>query len=371
MPEINNLAAFYAFSGGALWLLGSLLLIGFDKVNIQGGRWLGAFYGILACTFTQLFLEGFRIEENLIIHLLELPRWAMLPCLFMAVSYYVLPATPKKGWILHFVPFLAFLLFSLVYLIPNLFNEQNNMPALPASVGDIVRYFFLVQTILYWILCYYLFRSHQKNIKMLASFTEKIDLEWLKYLLMSVLFLIFIRILAISSNLVASLAPILYFLGIILIAYSTLSQKSIYAIESNIPKEKDGMNLKKVLHERLTPEQVDELKSILLRKTVDEKLYLDPSLTLSKLSGEIGVSTHELSYILNSGLGKSFYQFINELRTEEAKSLLLSDDLKHLDLLGIAIRAGFNSKTTFYTTFKKATNLTPKEYIKANSKTVS
>lgn len=371
MPELNHLTAIHAFSGGALWLLGSLLLIGFDKANAQGGRWLGAFYSILACTFTQLFLEEFRVGGALLIHLLEVPRWAVLPSLYMAVSYYVSPSKPKKRWILHFVPFLAFLLFSLVYLIPNLFNEQNNMPTLPASVGHIVRYLFLVQTIFYWILCFYLFRSHQKNIKMLASFTEKIDLEWLKYLLMSVLFLIFIRILAISSNSVASLAPILYFLGIILVAYSTLSQKSIYAIESNIPKAEDSANPKKASNERLTTEQVAQLKSIVLRKTIDEKLYLDPSLTLSMLSGEIGISTHELSYILNSGLGKSFYQFINELRTEEAKSLLLSDDLKHLDLLGIAIRAGFNSKTTFYTTFKKATNLTPKEYIQANSKTVS
>lgn len=125
----------------------------------------------------------------------------------------------------------------------------------------------------------------------------------------------------------------------------------------------------KVLNERLTAEQVEELKSIVTRKTDSEKLYLDPSLTLSVLSGKIGISTHELSYVLNNGLGKSFYQFINELRTEEAKSLLLSEDTKHLDMLGVAIRAGFNSKTTFYTTFKKATKLTPKEYIKANSKT--
>ncbi|GAA4780761.1 hypothetical protein GCM10023231_04900 [Olivibacter ginsenosidimutans] len=150
-------------------------------------------------------------------------------------------------------------------------------------------------------------------------------------------------------------------------AYSTLTQKSIYAIETYQPSEKDEITPKKVLNERLTADQVEELKYLVMRKTVDEKLYLDPSLTLSVLSAKTGISTHELSYVLNNGLGKNFYQFINELRTEEAKLLLLSKDTKHLDLLGIAIRAGFNSKTTFYTTFKKATNLTPKEYIKANS----
>ncbi|WP_353140487.1 helix-turn-helix domain-containing protein [Pseudopedobacter sp.] len=365
MSEINTLAAFYAFSSGALWLLGSLLFMGFDKVNIQANRWLGAFYYILACTFTQLFLEGFGIGGSFLIHLLELPRWAMLPCLYMAVNSYVSPSLPKKKWFFHFVPFLLFLIFSLVYLMPNLFNEQNDL--LPSWIGFIVRYFFFIQTIYYWILCFSLLRRHQKNLKMVASFTEKIDLEWLRYLLISVLFLIFIRILSISNIQATYFSPILYFLGIILLAYSTLTQKSIYAIETYHPAEKDEIAPKKALNERLTPEQVEGLKYIVMRKTVDEKLYLDPSLTLSALSDKIGINTHELSYVLNNGVGKNFYQFINELRTEEAKSLLLSEDTKHLDMFGVAIRAGFNSKTTFYTTFKKATKLTPKEYIKANS----
>jgi len=367
MSEINTLAAFYAFSGGALWLLGSLVFIGFDKVNIQANRWLGAFYCIMACAFTQLFLEGFGIGGSFLLHLLELPRWAMLPCLYMAVTYYTSPSLPKKDWLIHFVPFLLFLLFSLVYLMPIMFNAQSHLPALPSWIGFIVRYFFFGQMVYYWIVCFVLLRRHQKNVKMIASFTEKINMEWLKYLLISVLVLILIRILSISNIHVTYYSPILYFLGIILLAYSTLTQKSIYAIETYQPEEKDETAPKKVLNERLTLEQVEELKLIIMRKTVGEKLYLDPSLTLSVLSAKIGISTHELSYVLNNGVGKSFYQFINELRTEEAKTLLLSEDTRHLDMLGVAIRAGFNSKTTFYTTFKKATNLTPKEYIKANS----
>jgi AraC-like DNA-binding protein len=368
MSEINTLASFYAFSGGALWLLGFLLFIGFDKANPQANQWLGAFYCILACNFTQLFLEGFEIGGSFLIHLLELPRWAMLPCLYEAVNYYVSPSSSKRDRLLHFVPFLLFLVFSLVYLMPNLFNEQNHLAVLPPWIRFIVQYFFFGQMVYYWIVCFFLLRHHQKNLKTVASFTEKIDLEWLRYLLISVLFLILIRILSISNIHVTYFPPILYFFGIILLAYSTLTQKSIYAIETYQLVEKVEIAPKKKLNERLTNEQVKELKSIVMRKTVDEKLYLDPSLTLSALSDKTGISIHELSYVINNGLGKNFYQFINELRTEDAKSLLLSEDVKHLDMFGVAIRAGFNSKTTFYTTFKKATKLTPKEYIKANSK---
>lgn len=367
MSDINILAIFYAFSGGALWLLGSLSFLGVNRVNARADKWLGAFYCILACTFTQLFLEGFGIGGSFLIHLLELPRWAMFPCLYMAVQSYVSPSSPKKDWFLHFVPFLLFLIFSLVYLMPDLFSGENHLPVLPPWIRFTIQYFFSGQMIYYWIICFFLLRRHQKNLKMVASFTEKIDLQWLRYLLISMLFLILIRILSISNIHVTNYSPILYFLGIILLAYSTLTQKSIYAIETYQPAEKDEIVPKKTPNERLTTEQVEEVKYIVMQKTVDEKLYLDPSLTLSVLSNKIGISTHELSYVLNNGLGKNFYQFINELRTDEAKLLLLSEDTKHLDMLGVAIRAGFNSKTTFYTTFKKATNLTPKEYIKANS----
>lgn len=369
MSEINSLAAFHAFSSGALLLLGSLLLAGLDRVNIKASRWLGVFYIILACSFTQLFLEGFQIDNNFLIHLLELPRWTLLPCLYMAVTYYVSPFRAKKDWILHFVPFLLFLLFSLVYLIPSIFNEQTRLPVLPIWIIFFIRYFFYVQIVFYWLVCYSLLRDHQRNVRMIASFTEKIDLEWLKYLLISVLFLILIRALSIIEVSVTDYTAILYFVGTILLAYSTLTQKSVYTIQTDQPQEKEETIVKKIVSERLTAEQVEELKNIVMRKTMDEKLYLDPGLTLLALSDKTGISTHELSYTLNNGIGKSFYQYINELRTEEAKILLLSADTKHLDILGVAIRAGFTSKTTFYTTFKKVTNLTPKEYIKANSAT--
>ncbi|WP_257658759.1 helix-turn-helix domain-containing protein [Parapedobacter lycopersici] len=367
MADINAVAIFYAFSGGALWLLGSLSLLGINRVNASADRWLSLFYFILACTFTRVSLEEFNVGSELLRHLLELPTWAMLPCLYMAVRHYASPSLPKKGWPLHFVPVLLFLLFSLVYLMPVLLNKRDHLPVLPSWVAFIVRYFFFVQMVYYWGACFVLLRRHQRNIKQVASFTDKIDLEWLRYLLISMLFLILIRMLSMANMQVTHYAPFLYFLGIILLAYSTLRQKSIYAIEAYRVAEKDGMASKKVRNERLTLEQVEELKNIVMRRTTDEKLYLDPGLTLSVLSERIGIGTHELSYVLNNGVGKNFYQFINELRTEEAKSLLLSEDARRLDMLGIAVRAGFNSKTTFYTTFKKITNLTPKEYIQANT----
>jgi AraC-like DNA-binding protein len=53
------------------------------------------------------------------------------------------------------------------------------------------------------------------------------------------------------------------------------------------------------------------------------------------------------------------------MRIAEAKKILLSEQHRHLDMVGIAIRAGFNSKTTFNTTFKRLTSQTPTEFLKS------
>jgi Response regulator containing CheY-like receiver domain and AraC-type DNA-binding domain len=191
---------------------------------------------------------------------------------------------------------------------------------------------------------------------------------WLKYLLIALLFMIVVRLLALVHFAFSSIAPILYFMGTVALGYATLTQRSIYTVEpiENLLNQTEHKKIK--AEERLTAEQVDILKEKLLRKTAAEKLYRDPGLTLSSLADHIGINPHDLSYIINSGLKKNFYQFINELRTEEAKILLLSEEAKRLDMYGIAISAGFNSRTTFYNSFKKTTGITPTEYIKVHGK---
>ena len=367
LSDIHILPIFYAFCAGATSLLAVLCLSGFNRIDIRAERWLGVFYIIMACTFTRIFLELFGIGSTYLLQLLELPTWAMLPCLYIAIHYFTRAEITRKVLFIHFIPFFIFLLFSLTYFVMGVMNKAIPLPALPGWFRLLIQYFFSAQMIFYWIVCLILLLRHQKNIKMLASYTEKIDLHWLKMLLISIFFVILIRLLSMTNHQVTNFAPILYFITILVLAYFTLTQRSIYAIETPNTRENEETKIDKPIHERLSENQVGALKSIVLQKTLEEKLYLDPLLTLKGLSDKIGLNTHELSYVLNNGIGKSFYHFINEMRTEEAKSLLLSEDMKHFDMLGIAIRAGFNSKTTFYTTFKKLTGLTPKEYMKANS----
>ncbi|WP_421799901.1 helix-turn-helix domain-containing protein [Haliscomenobacter sp.] len=92
----------------------------------------------------------------------------------------------------------------------------------------------------------------------------------------------------------------------------------------------------------------------------DRQLFKNPNLKLQDLAQELRLSPHQLSQFLNDNLGKNFTQFINEYRIHEACKLLETDTL--LSIEGIGDEVGFNSKSTFFSTFKKVKGLTPAKY---------
>ncbi|KQC01354.1 helix-turn-helix transcriptional regulator [Pedobacter sp. Hv1] len=95
----------------------------------------------------------------------------------------------------------------------------------------------------------------------------------------------------------------------------------------------------------------------------EQQIYKNPDLTLTLLAKELNVRPQFLSQLLNDNLNKSFNQFINEYRVEEAKRLL--KEATHLKIDTIGTACGFNSSSTFYNTFKKITGFTPSNYVKA------
>ncbi len=66
--------------------------------------------------------------------------------------------------------------------------------------------------------------------------------------------------------------------------------------------------------------------------------------------------------IINTKMNLSFYELINNHRIEEVKRLISDDKNKVYSLLALAFEAGFSSKTSFNTIFKKSEGMTPSEY---------
>ncbi|MCU0348885.1 MAG: helix-turn-helix transcriptional regulator, partial [Saprospiraceae bacterium] len=94
----------------------------------------------------------------------------------------------------------------------------------------------------------------------------------------------------------------------------------------------------------------------------DERLYLEPELTLSDLARRLQTNASVLSAVVNRAFGKNFNDFVNEYRVEAVKRLLEDPKASHLSLLGIGLECGFNSKSTFNRAFRKVTGVAPSEW---------
>lgn len=115
---------------------------------------------------------------------------------------------------------------------------------------------------------------------------------------------------------------------------------------------------------QLQPAYVDEVIKKLTYRMEVEKTYRDEELSLQVLAEKLSVTPHHLSQILNEKLNKSFSDYINTYRIEEAKKLLADDKNGHRKVLTIAFDVGFNTKAAFNYAFKKYTGMTPTQYRK-------
>lgn len=95
-----------------------------------------------------------------------------------------------------------------------------------------------------------------------------------------------------------------------------------------------------------------------------EKPYLDPNLTLVKLSKQLGLKSKDLSQVINQSTGENYSLFISKLRIEEAKRLLSLPEYKHYKIAAIAYDSGFNSLSSFNTSFAKLVGMSASEFRK-------
>lgn len=126
-------------------------------------------------------------------------------------------------------------------------------------------------------------------------------------------------------------------------------------IETKKKYQKSGLSDLEALkiHKRLT----DLMSS--------EKIFKNPEITLVELSQLLSVHPNILSQVINTLENKNFYDYINDKRVEEFKTIVVLQKNRKYTLLSLALESGFNSKTTFNRNFKKSTGLSPTEYLKS------
>ncbi|WP_298632539.1 helix-turn-helix domain-containing protein [uncultured Umboniibacter sp.] len=96
----------------------------------------------------------------------------------------------------------------------------------------------------------------------------------------------------------------------------------------------------------------------------EAKPHLNHLLNIETLAKQLEVSPRALSQLINRYYECNFFEFVNRYRIEECRSLLEDESQLHLTMLDVMGSAGFNSKATFNTFFKKVIGKTPSQYRK-------
>ena len=274
---------------------------------------------------------------------------------------------------------------------------------------------FSLQIVLYSTRVATLFRLHKSNIEKSFANTRDVRLVWVYSLL--VMFLLFLVVLGIGRfiglgryGLFRDVIGVVEFLIILGFAVFALMQQDIYPhqavtepaaglvtgsalpagekaaagwvgdpaglmpIEAAMPdmteqKENgDCQGIKKYAGSGLTAQQ----KKVLgrkLEKLMKEKYYLNEKLTIDGLAEKLETNSKYLSQLINESQQKNFYTYINTLRVTEAQRLLNERQHQKYSIQGIALMAGFSSKSSFNEAFRRITGMTPSEYVENNSNT--
>lgn len=287
----------------------------------------------------------------------------------------------RKTWLFHFWPFVG----TVIALIPlYLMSAKQKMDlyntggAAYQTFNDVLRIFIYVTGLVYIFLSFKLLRKHKKNIGDHFSYEEKINLNWLRYLIYGLL-LIWIIIIVLKKNSLIYGSGVVFitllgFLGIrqvgifgrndfqgntVLKPNELLEEPTeieVQAFLQDIPK-------KKYANSGISVDQVNEIHKQLTLLMNAEKVYTEPALSLNSLASRLSVHPNYLSQVINDKEGVSFFDYINKLRVNEFKRLVQVKEHSQFTLISIAYDCGFNSKSSFYKNFKKVTGQSPSDFI--------
>lgn len=129
--------------------------------------------------------------------------------------------------------------------------------------------------------------------------------------------------------------------------------------------QKNQEPIEKYQHSKYSNLEIIENHKLLQNYMQQHKPYLNPEINLTNLAEQLNIHHNLLSQVINQLENKNFFDYINSYRIAEAKAMLRSDKFNTLSAEGIGYECGFNTKATFYATFKKITGFSPAEYKKA------
>ena len=313
------------------------------------------------------------------------PFLLSLPLLF----FYLLITINKKIENWHFLLFIPGIIHNILLHYNSSFFKENAVTKYEAII-------YLLEIVL----MVYAFKILQNHKEKLTDFYSNLDnksLTWLKsifglniliHLLSISTFIYDLSHLEIVESSIDTAALGLTAFMIFWIAHKGFSQPEIFRKRLFLAADDEKLNLEEgqgdilldeddklvevkeqgCAEESIKTEQDIRKFTQIKEKIRERELFINPKLNLRSLAKDLDVKEKELSRLINACGNINFYQLINEFRIDKFKQLLESPKASQFTLLGLAIKSGFSSKSTFYTAFKKLEGMSPKQYEKSIKK---
>jgi AraC-like DNA-binding protein len=93
-----------------------------------------------------------------------------------------------------------------------------------------------------------------------------------------------------------------------------------------------------------------------------ERVHRDEGLSLARVAELTGLSTHQLSELVNAHLGIGFSKLVRQHRVRDAQQMLVEEP--RASVLSVGLAVGFASQSTFYVAFKDELGMVPGQYRK-------
>ena len=278
-----------------------------------------------------------------------------------------------KRDMIYFIPFVLYAIYfvdgwlllpteaQMAALTDNSSTRTDWLEQAEYLIREVIRFAFTV-------MCLWELRHYQRHIQQQVGELESVNLSWLKILVLG--FLV-IRIGAIVVALAYTFARTIgvdigyEFIGLAtnylimflisgLIFFSAGYSTLFKGLDRKLDVERGKMSAD------INPRQVESITQYI----VEKRPYLNPLLTLDNLASQLELAPRTLSMIINGHFDKNFYEFINGYRVQESQRILAAHLDKKITMIEVMEQAGFNSKATFNTFFKKTVGMTPTQYRK-------
>lgn len=291
--------------------------------------------------------------------------WLLFPLFFLYTQQVsVLSKEKTKYWVLY--PGIVLLVFQgIIFWLPFETKQVIDQSAWHKLI------FWQLGDYYSWIICswnLWLLNKHRVEVRNTYSFLASKELQWAR------VFLFYLLIISVTSHIIAYIFPnsvedntIFSFMDLIAIywaSYLGLMQRNVHSLLSanwisNDPQHKP---IEKPEESLIMPERLEELLLVIEDYMKTSECFIDPELTIADLGVALTEHPKLVSNAINTISKQNFNTYVNQFRIKKAVMLLSTNEASNLSMEGICKEVGFNSKSAFYTAFKKETGTTPSKF---------